>query len=160
VLNKYDLPADKIVADLFCGVGSLGTEALSRGASFVTFVEKDPGIITILKRNIEKAGFTENSEVIRADAFRFGSALDSEPDEYDLVFVDPPYADTEDVGADSALGKMLILLAEKLTAEAIVAVRTRKNTQLLARYDRLQIIERRQWGSMAVTILRQSQDGR
>ena len=154
VLHKYELPAGKVVADLFCGVGSLGTEALSRQALFVTFVEKDPWIIPILKRNIEKAGFTENSEVIRADAFRFGSEIDTEPNKYDLVFVDPPYADTEEVGLDSATGKLLVSLTEKLTEQAIVVVRTRKNTELLAKYGRLEITERRQCGSMAVTILR------
>jgi len=48
VLYKYDLPNGKMVADLFCGVGSLGLEALSRGAEFVTCFEKDPKIIVIL----------------------------------------------------------------------------------------------------------------
>jgi 16S rRNA (guanine966-N2)-methyltransferase len=69
VLWNYGFPEDKIVADLFCGVGSLGLEALSRGAEFVTFVEKDPKIIATLKKNIEKAGFGSGSKVIRADAF-------------------------------------------------------------------------------------------
>ena len=73
VLYKYGLPADKVVADLFCGVGSLGLEALSRGAEFVTFVEKDPKIVAILKKNIEKAGFAGESKVIRADAFKIGA---------------------------------------------------------------------------------------
>ena len=41
VLYNYDMPDDKIVADLFCGTGSFGLEALSRGAKEVTFVEKD-----------------------------------------------------------------------------------------------------------------------
>ena len=73
VLYNYGLPEGKIVADLFCGVGSLGLEALSRGAEFVTFVEKDPKIIATLKKNIEKAGFVRESKVIRADAFKIGS---------------------------------------------------------------------------------------
>ena len=55
VLYKYDLPGGAIVADVFSGVGSMGLEALSRGAEFVTFVEKDPKVITVLKQNIEKA---------------------------------------------------------------------------------------------------------
>ena len=60
VLYKYDLPDGAVVADLFCGVGSLGLEALSRGAKCVTFVEKDQRIIAVLKKNIEKAGFVKN----------------------------------------------------------------------------------------------------
>ena len=54
VLYGYDLPADAVVADLFSGVGSLGLEALSRGAEFVTFVEQDPKIAATLNQNIEK----------------------------------------------------------------------------------------------------------
>ena len=67
VLYKYDLPDGKIVADLFCGVGSLGLEALSRGAGFVTFVEKDQEIITVLKKNIARAGFADVSKIIKTD---------------------------------------------------------------------------------------------
>ena len=51
MLHKYDLPNDKVVADLFCGVGSLGLEALSRGAEFVTFVEQDQKVAAILEKN-------------------------------------------------------------------------------------------------------------
>jgi 16S rRNA (guanine966-N2)-methyltransferase len=75
VLYKYDLPGGKMVADLFCGVGSLGLEALSRGAEFVTFVEKDPKVIATLRKNIEKAGFAGESKVIRADAFKIGAPV-------------------------------------------------------------------------------------
>ena len=75
VLYKYDLPSGKLVADLFCGVGSIGLEALSRGAAFVTFVEQDRKLITILDRNIEKAAFVKQSKVIRANAFKIGAPV-------------------------------------------------------------------------------------
>jgi 16S rRNA (guanine966-N2)-methyltransferase len=154
VLYKYDLPAEKTVADLFCGVGSLGIEALSRGARFATFVEKDPKIITVLKKNIEKAGFVRESLVLRADAFKIGTPVDKR--KYDLIFVDPPYSATEDVGDGSRLSGLLNLLGEQSAADGIVVVRTSRRTELLQQYGRLKIIERRQWGTMAVTILQQS----
>ena len=75
VIWNYGFPEGKVTADLFCGVGSLGLEALSRGAEFVSFVEKDPNIVTILRRNIEKAGFAGVSKVIRADAFKIGAPV-------------------------------------------------------------------------------------
>jgi len=154
VLYKYDLPADKVVADLFCGVGSLGLEALSRGAEFVTFVEQDAKIITILEKNIEKAGFVKESKVIRADAFGLGVGVDSESKNYGLVFVDPPYAATKDVGQGSALGGLLDLLGEQVQADGFVVVRTHRETSVLEQYGRLRVIERRRWGTMAVSILR------
>ena len=167
VLYKYDLPNGKMVADLFCGVGSLGLEALSRGAEFVTFVEKDPKIIETLKKNIEKAGFAGESKVIRADAFKIGAPVDplrrsgSEASEqkYDLVFVDPPYSATREAKEGSPLSELLVLLSEQSAMGGIVVVRTEKHTELLERYSCFQTIERRLWGTMAVTILQRSSNG-
>jgi len=153
VLYKYDVPAGKTVADLFSGVGSLGLESLSRGADFVTFIEKEAKIIQILKKNIEKAGFVSESKVIRADAFKIGAPVDFDRRRYDVVFVDPPYSTTENVGEGSPLSRLLSVLGQHLAADGIVVVRTAKRTELLAQYEKLKIIERRQWSNMAVTIL-------
>ena len=152
VLRKYDLPGGKIVADLFCGVGSLGLEALSRGAKFVIFVEQDPKVSEVLKKNIEKAGFVKESKVIRANAFTLGAPVNGK--EYALVFVDPPYTCTGDVGQDSSLRRLLDLLQCQVACNGIVVVRTKQHTVLLDRYNGFQVVERRQWGTMAVTILR------
>lgn len=154
VLYKYDLPDGKIVADLFSGVGSLGLEALSRGARFVTFVEEDPNIIATLETNIEKAGFVDESKVVPADAFETGAPVNEQP--YDLVFVDPPYADTAEIDNGSPLSELLAILINQLAADGTVVVRTRKNIQLLELYGQLRVIERRQWGTMAVTILQKT----
>jgi len=156
VLYKYDLPSGAIAADLFCGVGSLGLEALSRGAEFVTFVEQDPRIISVLKKNIEKAGFVEESKVIRANVFKIGAPLNSCQQEYVLVFVDPPYAATRDVQAGSALGGLLDLLGEQVAGDGIIVVRTDQKVSLLEQYGEFRVIERRRWGTMAVTILSKS----
>jgi 16S rRNA (guanine(966)-N(2))-methyltransferase RsmD len=174
VLYKYDLPNGKMVADLFCGVGSLGIEALSRGAQFVTFVENDPKIIAVLEKNIEKAGFVKESKVLRANAFKIGAPVDfirrslgeGGEQEYDLVFVDPPYSATKDVGKGSRLDGLLNLLSGQSAADlpspaetgcvkagGIVVVRTHRQTELLEQYGRFEVIERRLWGTMAVTIL-------
>jgi len=153
VLYNYDLPMGARVADLFSGVGSLGLEALSRGAVFVTFVEKDPDVISVLKKNIEKGGFAGDSKVIRANAFQTGAALDCGTEPYDLVFVDPPYALTENVDAGSALSGLLDLLGEQVVDESVVVVRTSRDVSLLDECGKLRVAERRQWGTMAVTIL-------
>jgi 16S rRNA (guanine(966)-N(2))-methyltransferase RsmD len=151
VLYKYDLPAEKTVADLFCGVGSLGIESLSRGARFVTFVEKDPKVVAVLKKNIEKAGFVKESLILRTGAFKTGAPPKER--KYDLIFVDPPYSATEDIGRSSRLAGLLNLLGEQSADDGIVIVRTNRRTELLQQYGRFKVIERRQWGTMAVTIL-------
>jgi len=153
VLYNYGLPSGATVADLFCGVGSLGLEALSRGAEFVTFVEKDDRIIATLKKNIEKAGFAKDSKVVRANAFTVGAALGAGGAKCKLVFVDPPYAATDIVGADSPLARLLDMLGEQVTDDAMVIARTRSDVTLLNQYGQFRVAERRTWGTMAVTIL-------
>ena len=156
VLYKYDLPEGAIVADVFSGVGSMGLESLSRGAEFVTFVEKDPRIIAVLNKNIERAGFAKESKVIRTNAFKAGAPVGDGGEKYDLVFVDPPYAAAKSAEAGSALSGLLDVLDEQVTAGGIVVVRTSGDVTLLEEYGQFQIVERRQWGTMAVTILEKS----
>ncbi|HLG42340.1 MAG TPA: RsmD family RNA methyltransferase [Planctomycetota bacterium] len=80
------------VLDLFAGIGSFGLEALSRGAARATFVERNPACLRAIRENLAKLGF--EGAVIRGDAFRYPAGLDSAVG-YDIVFVDPPYAEYE-----------------------------------------------------------------
>ena len=156
VLYKYDVIEDGVIADLFCGTGSLGLEAISRGAKWVTFVEKDSKVTAILERNIEKAGFAAESKVIRANAFKIGAPVEVEgpaEEKYNLVFVDPPYMMSTYTDTNSLLGRLLLLLCEQLADEGVVSVRTHKRSVLLDEYGRLKIIDKRQWGNMAITLL-------
>ena len=156
VLYKYDVIPDGIVADVFAGTGSLGLEALSRGARWCTFIEKDRPTAAILDRNIEKAGFVGESKVISANAFAIGAGDASAnigSEQYDLVFVDPPFPMTYDSGPKSRLGGLLVLLCDQIKDGAIVTVRTNKRAMLDHAYGRLEVIDRRDWGKMAVTIL-------
>ena len=73
------------VLDVFAGTGAIGIEALSRGAKYVTFVEKKPKVAAVLKNNLKNLGLSEKSKVIIASADRVFE------DEYDFVIADPPY---------------------------------------------------------------------
>lgn len=76
------------VADLFAGSGILGIEALSRGASFATFVESNRAAASIIRANLEKSGFSDRSEVVVRSVEAF---LKSGGGVFDLVLADPPY---------------------------------------------------------------------
>jgi 16S rRNA (guanine966-N2)-methyltransferase len=161
VLENYDLLRGARVADLFCGVGSLGLEALSRGASFVTFVEKNAAVLRALERNIAQLDGSARTRVVRASAFRVGAATPpGDAGRCDLVFVDPPYAATQQVGADSALAGLLRILEGQLAPNAVLVVRTREDVTLADRYGLLRVIERRRWGSMSVSLLQVESDER
>ncbi len=78
------------VLDLFAGTGSLGLEALSRGAAFCTFVESHRAAAKKLSQNLDALHAAEQAEVRVADALKMSfKSLPAGP--YDLVFIDPPY---------------------------------------------------------------------
>lgn len=77
------------VLDLFAGSGSLGIEALSRGASHATFVESNNDAQRFIEMNMETLGCEEAAEIISMDAMQF---LRRSREQYDLIFADPPYA--------------------------------------------------------------------
>jgi len=79
---------EKRVLDLFAGSGSLGFEALSRGASSVTFVERAKDVVGVLKKNVSLMGF-KNVEIYRGDAISYLKTHLNEV--FDIVFVNPPY---------------------------------------------------------------------
>ena len=84
-----DFPQDKTVLDIFSGSGGLGLEALSRGASHVTFVEKAFSSITILKQNLEHVRDPQGHySIIQKDALLFAKKLNRTAD---LCLMDPPY---------------------------------------------------------------------
>jgi 16S rRNA (guanine966-N2)-methyltransferase len=77
------------VLDLFAGTGALGLEALSRGASHATFVDRDRTATAAIRDNLERTGLSP-AEVVTADADRFLGGLEESPG-FDLVMLDPPY---------------------------------------------------------------------
>jgi 16S rRNA (guanine966-N2)-methyltransferase len=84
------------ILDLFAGSGAAGIEALSRGASGAVFVEKDAGAATVIAANLAAAGLAgPNAAVVRSDALAWLARPDRARSSFDVVVVDPPYADVE-----------------------------------------------------------------
>jgi 16S rRNA (guanine966-N2)-methyltransferase len=74
--------------DLFGGTGAVGIEALSRGASFVRFLDLNRSAVETIRRNLEHCALSERAEVRRADAF---AALAAAPDRaFDYIYIAPP----------------------------------------------------------------------
>lgn len=88
----YGRVQDAVVLDLFAGSGSLGIEALSRGASRAVFVEQDQKILKALRTNLDRCGVADQAEVVRADAMKYLERLIRSKKEFDVIFADPPYA--------------------------------------------------------------------
>ena len=132
------------VLDLFSGSGSLGIEALSRGAGWVDFVEHEPRCCAIIRDNLEKTGLKERTHVYCSSVSRVISFLDKE---YDIILMDPPYS-------DSSIGNILERLAtSKLVAQKTTLVVTHSpRLSLKPNYASLTLIKEPRHGDSCIAM--------
>ena len=108
--SLFDILAPDIVdsrcLDLFAGTGSVGIEALSRGAAACLFVELDPTVARILRANLDRTRLADRARVMASDVLSL-SAPAREAGPIDLVFINPPYAFWDDDARTSALWQMI-----------------------------------------------------
>jgi 16S rRNA (guanine966-N2)-methyltransferase len=141
------------VLDLFAGTGSLGIEALSRGADRAVFVERNRGALIVLRDNLARVRLSERAEVVAADAGGFLSRPTSGGGTpFDLVLADPPY--------DAAAKEVAALLAgapgEWLAPGATVALtRGRRSSTPVIPVHWL-VSRRLEYGDTAVLIFREA----
>ena len=91
IASRMDIEGAEVL-DLFAGSGSFGIEALSRGAGRATFVDTARETAAIIQRNLEELQLAERATIVTADVFRALAGLARARAQYDLVFVDPPFA--------------------------------------------------------------------
>lgn len=87
---QFDIEG-RSVLDLFAGTGQLGIEALSRGAKTATFVDNRTEAAKLIKENIRKTKFQDQSTVFVGD---YATFLQTSRQRFDLIFLDPPYAES------------------------------------------------------------------
>lgn len=113
------LPQTRVL-DLFAGAGTLGIEALSRGADHATFVERSSDALAALRRNLQSTGFEPQSDIVPANVLAYLEHSLAVP--YDVVFCDPPFADVAVL--EAVLTRLPV--AGALDADAIVVARVLK----------------------------------
>ncbi len=90
--NKFTcVLANSRILDLFSGTGSFGLECYSRGAKHVTFVENYFSVLKILKKNVASISANNSTKIIEKDCFQYFDTQQSLTNEYDFIFLDPPY---------------------------------------------------------------------
>jgi len=81
-----------VVLDLFAGTGAFGIEALSRGAAFAMFVDKNKGSVSLTERNIQQCALESRSRIIKWDIVKNLNCIKSFKPAFNLAFMDPPYS--------------------------------------------------------------------
>ena len=86
---NFDIPASNVL-DLFGGTGQLGIEALSRGAKSAVFVDQRDDACKLIKENLRRTKLEQDAKVVRMDYLDY---LKRCKDKFDIIFLDPPYAE-------------------------------------------------------------------
>lgn len=117
---------DANVLDLFAGSGSVGIEALSRGAFKVTFVDNDINAIKIIKENLSNCGFATGFEVLHNDVFRVIENLSRHGQKFDYIYVDPPFSNPR------IFNEIMLVLGRTdiLDDEGVLVIRAQKQKEM------------------------------
>ncbi len=133
--------------DLYAGTGALGIEALSRGASWVDFVEHNRKCCDAIKRNLEATGFALQSRVYCLSVEKALTMLDRV---YDVVLLDPPYDDPSLVSTlDTLFSSQLV------SPKSTVVVQCSTRQRLPADFHKFHMIKNRHYGDTSISFYRQ-----
>jgi 16S rRNA (guanine(966)-N(2))-methyltransferase RsmD len=135
--------------DLYAGTGSLGIEALSRGAAHVTFVEEDRVAGRILRANLERCRGSSSQDLhigaCRVESFLRDGCQWQGP--YDLVLADPPYAQTDDF-----VETIGVVPEERFAAHTRLVIEHGKKMALRPRIGIFRLLRRYDYGDTALSL--------
>jgi 16S rRNA (guanine966-N2)-methyltransferase len=137
--------------DLYCGTGSVGLEALSRGARRCTFVDRSNEACCIVRRNLDLLDFLSAGEVIESDSIEAVDHLTRLGRRFDLVFVGPPYF-------QESVPRTLERLADGrlLAADPVVIAEIHQTETVADRYGILESVDLRRYGDNLLCFFRPS----
>jgi len=145
------------VADLFAGSGAMGLEALSRGAGYCVFVERDAAVRRILRQNLDSLQVGGATRILAADVWRqSGAGLPSPGGSLGLIFLDPPYRDSRDAGPRSRVGVLLARLARNAPLDPESVLVLHHEAAVRHEPDATQgwtLSDRREYGKTAISFL-------
>ena len=133
--------------DLFAGTGSMGIEALSRGAEKVFFVEKNPSAQALITRNLKKCRMADQItrwQLIKQEALQALQLLQQQNAKFDFIYVDPPFA-------DNLYQSTLSALEAVLKKDGWVIVEHFHKTEMQESYGRLKSFKDRRLGDSCLT---------
>lgn len=142
ILNPGDYEGCRVL-DLYSGTGSLGIEALSRGADWADFVEQDRRQCEVIQDNLDTTGYSPKSTVHRADVLK---ALPLLTGAYHLVLLDPPYRMDDLDKVLEVIASLIGLIVEN----GVVVAGHSKRLELRKDYANLHQTSHRQYGDNVV----------
>jgi 16S rRNA (guanine(966)-N(2))-methyltransferase RsmD len=139
--------------DLFAGSGSVGIEALSRGAQSVVFVDNSVEALKVVKENLNNCSFTREYHILRNDVFKALGLLKRHNSKFDLIYVDPPFTN------EKIFNEIMeaIDVMDILEPEGIVIIRTPRRKEMPI-FDRLQEYRLNHYGESSLHYYRRCEE--
>jgi 16S rRNA (guanine(966)-N(2))-methyltransferase RsmD len=147
--------AEASVLDLFSGTGSIGLEALSRGASTCLFVESYKPAFQVLRNNIKSFGFEDRVKALNINLLRLTSFPSTGFEPYHLIFLDPPFA-FHDSPRTNQLDRLIQLIENQrlLSNDALLVLQVRKEQSPPDLLGTLEPFDLRPHGSVSLVFYR------
>jgi 16S rRNA (guanine966-N2)-methyltransferase len=142
------------VLDVFAGTGSLGIEAMSRGACKAVFIDAGREAVTVLAKNLQTTGFADRSTILSQNFRAAFTRLESAGRNFRIVFLDPPYG-------KGLLEKSLEQLSEStmLDEGAVVVAEHSSREEIRSAFGPLRQCDRRVYGDTALTFFTLTRKG-
>lgn len=147
---QFDIEGRRVL-DLFAGTGQMGIEALSRGAKSCVFVDRRKDAAQLVRDNLAVCGFTESAQVVCGDAMGYLGTLRAP---FDLIFLDPPYA-------DDTLKRAIAHIAryDLLAPDGILVAECPEDKALPALDAPYRVSRTYRYGKIKVTVYRRDAEG-
>ena len=130
--------------DLFAGSGQMGIEALSRGASTATFIDRSKLATRVIERNLSVTNLKQFANVRTMDSVDF---IKSTTEEFDIIFVDPPYN-------KGIIQEVMPLCAQRMKKTGVIICESALNDEILQKYYNFTLDRQRTYGKIKVSIYR------
>ncbi|MHC4139981.1 MAG: 16S rRNA (guanine(966)-N(2))-methyltransferase RsmD [Planctomycetota bacterium] len=149
---------DSVVLDLFAGTGSLGIEALSRGANRCLFVENSTNAIKVIKKNLRDANLLKRTVVLKINVFKLLDFIKNKDIKFDLILVAPPYKLLDiDCGDRKRIFSLLETFVSKqiINEKGVIVLQHHIKQKIIQEcFKQLSIIDERQYSNTQLTFLK------
>jgi len=146
---QFDIDGRRVL-DLFAGTGQMGIEALSRGAVSCVFVDRRRDAAQLVRDNLAVCGFSDRAQVVCGDALGYLASLRTQ---FDLIFLDPPYADDTLERALACIERLDIL-----APDGIIAAECPSDKALPALGAPYRLSREYRYGGIKVTVYRRDRE--
>ena len=143
----FDIPGAKVL-DLFGGTGQLGIEALSRGAASAVFVDAREDSCKLIRENLKHTKLEQDAKVIRSDYLDY---LNRCREQYNIIFLDPPYAE---VFLEKAIKKITEI--DILQSDGIIGAERPLGKELPGEFEGFTRSKDYKYGKVLLTIYRKA----